>query len=195
MIIGRGRSSLPWTNGCMLFLPIKAPILRVMNGAENFYQAKRRSCLASILLLSAVAFLTTRSHLFGDSRAGFPDGFDAVQAAPNSHRVLFENEFVRVLEVTLPPATTEPMHHHRWPSIFLNRDTGGRTAHLRYHLPDGSVRDIPAKETPVSESGQWRVAWMAPEAIHSLENIETVESASQLPKRPPTVRVEFKFHP
>ena len=91
-----------------------------MNGTENFYQAKRRSCLVSILLLAAVAFLTTRPHLFGDSKAGFPDGFDAVQAVPNSHRVLFENEFVRGLEVVLPPGTTEPMHHHRWPSIFLD---------------------------------------------------------------------------
>jgi hypothetical protein len=43
--------------------------------------------------------------------SGFPDGYDAVQAAPDSHRVIFENASVRVLEVTVPPnGQTEPMH-------------------------------------------------------------------------------------
>ncbi len=29
--------------------------------------------------------------------------------------------------------------------------------------------------------------------MHSVENLETAESAKSLPQRPPTVRVEFKF--
>jgi hypothetical protein len=44
--------------------------------------------------------------------------------APKSHRVLFENAFVRVLEVIVAPGTTEPMHHHRWPSLFPVWDSG-----------------------------------------------------------------------
>lgn len=65
---------------------------------------------------------------------GFPDGYDAVQAAPASHKVVFENALVRVLEVTVPPnGQTEPMHHHRWPSFFLDWDTGGKSPHIRYH--------------------------------------------------------------
>lgn len=44
---------------------------------------------------------------------------DAVVAAPDHHRVLFENENLRVLEVTLRPGDTEPLHHHRWPSVFV----------------------------------------------------------------------------
>ena len=44
---------------------------------------------------------------------------DAVKAAPKHHKVLFENEAIRVLEVTLPPQDEEPLHHHRWPSIFV----------------------------------------------------------------------------
>jgi hypothetical protein len=39
------------------------------------------------------------------------------------------------------------------------------------------------------------VKWMAPEPMHSVENAETPESALTLPKRPPTVRVEFKTLP
>lgn len=65
-----------------------------------------------------------------------------VQAAPNSHKVIFENGFVRVLEVIIPPpGATKPMHHHRWPSFFLNWDTGGKTPHVHYLRPDGSVRE------------------------------------------------------
>lgn len=38
---------------------------------------------------------------------------DAVAAAPKHHKVLFENDNVRVIEVTLEPNDEEPIHHHR----------------------------------------------------------------------------------
>ena len=44
---------------------------------------------------------------------------DAVAAAPKHHKVIFENERVRVLEVTLEPYDEEPVHHHPWPSVFV----------------------------------------------------------------------------
>ncbi len=45
---------------------------------------------------------------------------------PKSHKVVFENAFVRFLEVTIPaPEWTEPMHHHRSPGFVLGWDTGG----------------------------------------------------------------------
>lgn len=51
--------------------------------------------------------------------ATWPDELDAVTAAPDHHKVLFENENLRVLEVTLKPNDEEPVHHHRWPSVFV----------------------------------------------------------------------------
>jgi hypothetical protein len=44
---------------------------------------------------------------------------DAVVAAPKHHKVVFENERLRVLEVTLESNDEEPIHHHRWPSVFV----------------------------------------------------------------------------
>lgn len=44
---------------------------------------------------------------------------DAVVAAPKNHKVLFENDRLRVLEVILDPGEEEPVHHHRWPSVFV----------------------------------------------------------------------------
>lgn len=104
----------------------------------------RKIVLIALFIASSLAVLGTYFYAYGQDKSDFPDGFDAVQAAPNSHKVIFENEFVRVLEVTVPPAgTTEPMHHHRWPSFFLDWDTGGGRPHIRYHRPDGSVRKQP----------------------------------------------------
>ena len=51
--------------------------------------------------------------------AAWPPELDAVVAAPRNHRVLFENDRLRVLEVILEPGEEEPVHHHRWPSVFV----------------------------------------------------------------------------
>jgi hypothetical protein len=60
---------------------------------------------------------------------------DAVVAAPANHEVLFENDQLRVLEVTLEPETEEPTHHHRWPSVFVLDRVQGPIHDL---APDGS---------------------------------------------------------
>ena len=49
---------------------------------------------------------------------------DAVTAAPDQHRVLFEDEHVRVMEILLPPLAVEPVHIHALPSV-IQGDTGG----------------------------------------------------------------------
>ena len=148
--------------------------------------------LAGISSIPLFGLMRGSARLIAQDKTGFPDGFDAIEAAPQSHKVLFENAIVRVLQVEVAPGTKEPMHHHRWPSLFLNWDSGGRTAHIRITHGDGSVHDVPSRETPATP-GSWRVTWMKPEAMHSIENLETPESAATLAKRPPTIRVEFKY--
>ena len=61
---------------------------------------------------------------------------DAVVAAPMHHRVVFENDNLRVLEVTLPPQDEEPVHHHRWPSVFVLDQVGGPIHDV---APDGTT--------------------------------------------------------
>lgn len=58
------------------------------------------------------------SAAFDDPMKWDPD-LDAVRAAPDNHKVLFENDRLRVLEVILAPGEEEPVHHHRWPSVFV----------------------------------------------------------------------------
>src|SRR5271157_3212997 len=87
-----------------------------------------------------IGLVLGRFVLYGQNKTDFPDGFDAVQAAPKSHRVVFENAFVRVLEVSVVAGETVRMHHHRWPSLLVSWDTGGKSPHVRYHRADGTVR-------------------------------------------------------
>lgn len=144
-------------------------------------------------LMAMAAFVSTLIRqpllIYGQDKPGFADGYDAVQAAPNSHRVIFENSLVRVLEVTVPPAgTTEPMHHHRWPSFFLNWDTGGKTPHVRSLRPDGNMQGQPSMNEPV-HPGKWSVQWMEPEPMHAIHVVERPERAMV---EPTLLRIEIK---
>jgi len=61
--------------------------------------------------------------------------FDAVVAAPKHHKVIFENDRLRVLDVTLEPNDEEPLHHHRWPSVFVLDSIHGDVHEIS---PDGN---------------------------------------------------------
>jgi hypothetical protein len=153
-----------------------------------------RRVLTALCIVLSMLLLGSYFYVYGQDKSGFPDGYDAVQAAPDSHKVVFENEFVRVLEVTVPAAGKSiPMHHHRWPSFFLDWDTGGGLPHIRYHRPDGSVRDVPERAEPV-HPGVWRVQWMQPEAMHSIEVVSKPASAVSKPGDPTGLRIEIKCH-
>ena len=92
------------------------------------------------------------------------DPLDAVVAAPLFHRVLLENETVRVLDTIVQPGETVPLHRHRWPSVlyilswsnFIRRDADGRvTVDSRGAAP-------PALGAAL---------WSGPLPPHTLENI------------------------
>jgi hypothetical protein len=158
-----------------------------MSAEKTVAGATRRGILAAFgSVLPAFIF---SGIAYSQDKAGFPDGYDAVQAAPNSHKVIFENALVRVLEVTVPPpGKTEPMHHHRWPSFFLDWNLGGKSPHVRYLRPDGTVRDQPSTDEPV-HPGKWSVEWMKPEPMHAIQVVDKAESGSA---EPPLLRVEIK---
>jgi hypothetical protein len=48
------------------------------------------------------------------------DPLDAIIAAPKNHKVLYEDDHVRVLEVTVQPGEIENMHHHPCASVFAH---------------------------------------------------------------------------
>jgi hypothetical protein len=159
-----------------------------MTNQKGFFDTRRRA-LCAALVVSSLFLFARHFYAYGQDKPDFPDGFDAVQAAPKTHRVVFENAFVRVLEVSVSPSTTVPMHHHRWPSLLLSWDTGGKSPHVRYRRADGSVRDIPSTDKAI-HSGAWSVEWMKPEPMHAVEILESPDSQG-----PPDLRIEIKCRP
>src|SRR5579862_5185827 len=50
-----------------------------------------------------------------------PDATDAITAAGENHKVILENDAVRVLEATVPKGSREVPHTHFWPSVFFEQ--------------------------------------------------------------------------
>jgi quercetin dioxygenase-like cupin family protein len=62
------------------------------------------SCVAAIALVIGVATIA-RSQTAADAP-------DPLHVAADTHKLAFENAFVRVLDVRLPPGKLEPRHRH-----------------------------------------------------------------------------------
>ena len=102
----------------------------------------------------------------------WPAELEAVTAAPESHRVLLENEHVRVLEVVVRAGEKEPVHTHPWPSVMLV----DRAARIRYFAENGELAfESPERaEGETAEVANPTPAWLEPEGPHAVENIDTV---------------------
>ncbi|UCA56578.1 MULTISPECIES: nuclear transport factor 2 family protein [Aequorivita] len=109
----------------------------------------------------------------------WPSELDAVIAAPKNHKILLENDKVRVLEVTLAPGEKEALHHHRWPSALYIQEAGD---FIDYE-GDGNVifdsRQLP-EPLPMPFT-----MYKEPEAPHSVVNLSKTK-----PIR--LIRVEMK---
>ena len=95
---------------------------------------------------------------------------DAVIAAPKHHKVLFENEHLRVLEVILEPNDEEPVHHHRWPSVFVFDQIAGP---IHDYSPDGT--QLPPSRDVIKAIQSWNgqgclVVHMAPQPAGTVLN-------------------------
>ncbi|MEA1902671.1 MAG: cytoplasmic protein [Actinomycetota bacterium] len=92
---------------------------------------------------------------------------DGVVAAPDHHRVIFENDEVRVLETAIPAGDTTPVHTHRRAtamyvvsgSHFLRRDENGEV------MLDTRAQEPPFEMPPV--------IWSDGTPAHTLENTGT----------------------
>jgi hypothetical protein len=96
---------------------------------------------------------------------------DAVAAAPFSHRVLFEDEHVRVLEINLPALATEPIHIHALPSVIMGETGGGGGAKFRYteyRMENGKF--VETTHNDIEPSGGFRTVWSGPEGPHAITN-------------------------
>jgi quercetin dioxygenase-like cupin family protein len=91
---------------------------------------------------------------------------DAVQAASNVYRVLFENERVRLLEAVVTPGNSSALHSH--------------PDYLVYNLEDGRVKFGSASgESEEVELKAGEVMWREAEE-HTAENVGSTDVRSLL---------------
>lgn len=67
--------------------------------------------------------------------SGAPEELDPLKVAPDTHKLMFENRFVRVIQAKVPPGGHEPKHSHRHGvTIYLSDYDVEQKA-----FPDGKV--------------------------------------------------------
>ena len=83
---------------------------------------------------------------------------DAVNIAPHLHSVIFEDDKMRVLKVSVKPGDKAEMHWHpRNINYVLSTGT------LRFNRPDGTTADVELSDGQVTSSPT--------ESSHAVENI------------------------
>ena len=95
----------------------------------------------------------------------WPEELDALQAAPQHHTPLFENEFVRVLDTNIAPGEITNAHTHQFPaSLYII----SWSDFIRYGADGNILVDSRSlAKTPAMGSA----LWSGPLAPHALKNI------------------------
>ncbi len=70
-----------------------------------------------------------------------------IEKLPAGHKVLFENDRVRVLDVRIPPGETSEMHSHPASVVYALS-----SAQVEFSFPDGTRREVKIKEGDVTWS-------------------------------------------
>ena len=99
----------------------------------------------------------------------WPDSLDALAAAPETHRLLFDNDAVRVLETRIAAEETTQVHTHRWPGILYVVSF----AHFVRRDGEGAVLVDTRKAGTLPQPGT--ALWSEALPPHTLENVDTSE--------------------
>ncbi len=103
---------------------------------------------AAMIAIAAAAFLRAQST---------NDALDPVRVAADTHKVAFENAFVRVLEVHIPAGKVEPRHRH--------------PPGLSVYFSDWEAKvTVDGQEPRVSQRKSGAFAW-SDAVIHTVQNV------------------------
>jgi len=99
------------------------------------------------------------------------DALDPIKVAGDTHRLAFENAFVRVLDVHLPPGKVEPRHRHPHGMSVYFTDWEARVT------PDGGPAEVHHRK---AGTFAWNEA-----VVHAVQNAGTTEGH--------ILRIELKY--
>ena len=108
-----------------------------------------------VLINPKEKILTPNDWIWGDE-------MDSMYADPDHHRIIFENEWVRILELILLPGEKESLHTHKCPGVMVIDQTSA----MRYYGED----NVPLFDVPMPLGNQKQIMWREPQGLHALEN-------------------------
>jgi quercetin dioxygenase-like cupin family protein len=89
------------------------------------------------------------------------DALDPLRVAPDTHKLAFENAFLRVLEVRIPPGKIEPRHRH--------------PHGMSVYFTDWDVKvTIDGREPQLNHRKTGTFAWSDP-VVHTVQNVGKTE--------------------
>ena len=130
---------------------------------------KNALTIPKLLIFNAMFFICGLT-LSPEGNATELAAYDAIAAAPDNHHVVFENEKVRVLEVTVKPGEKEPFHVH--PPSVMNVITGAKLRITEATLNDGKL--VIGKTIEVGKDNFQPPPLWNPQGLRSVENIGSV---------------------
>jgi hypothetical protein len=99
------------------------------------------------------------------------DPLDSLKVCKDTQKLLFENQFVRVIDDQIPPGVTEPMHRHRH----------GVSVYLSNYINENVTQDgRKSKQERKAGTAQWNEP-----TVHTVTNTGSVSSHS--------IRIELKY--
>lgn len=96
-------------------------------------------------------------------------GHDAMTAAVKHHKLLLENESVRVLETRIRPGERTAVHTHPWPAVVY---VVSFSDIIRYDA-DGKVLSDSRNSSSKPQPGA--ALWQPDGPLHSVENVGTTD--------------------
>jgi hypothetical protein len=101
----------------------------------------------------------------------YPLGYDSVRAAPKNNRLLYEDDHIRLVEVSLLPGESEPMEGVPYPSVFAMDTLPVTTVEDKPLDPKLGAETASTGHSPAPAGFEWPVCSTAgPEAPHALKN-------------------------
>ena len=122
------------------------------------------------LVLFSAATIVVFATVLGRSQTA-SDALDPVLVAADTHKVAFENAFVRILEVRIPAGNIEPRHRH----------PHGLSVYFSDWEAKGTVDGKPAQ---VNSRKSGTFAW-SDAIVHTVENVGKTEGR--------VLRIELKY--
>jgi hypothetical protein len=98
----------------------------------------------------------------------WPDALDALVAAPEHHKLVLDNDRVRVLDTRIPAGDVVPVHTHRWPAVYYTISGGD---FVRYDAEGKVLLDTRIQPNPTGQPARF-IECLPP---HSVENVGASE--------------------